>query len=113
MARIATSSWMANITPGRVLDSIISDTFSLSYSAYHANNTAVLKELYTLFGIDTTKDNSIIKDEKGHLINAGAVLREKIMRKEDIIQAENCSQSVETFLKTQLKNIVSDGTCAQ
>ena len=73
----------------------------------------MLKELYTLFGIDTTKDNSIIKDEKGHLINAGAVLREKIMRKEDIIQAENCSQSVETFLKTQLKNIVSDGTCAQ
>jgi hypothetical protein len=44
-----------------------------------------------------TKDNSIIKDEKGHLINAGAVLSEKIMRIEDIIKAENCENFPENL----------------
>ena len=71
-----------------------------------------MEELYNLFGIDTAKENSIIKDENGNLINPGTVLKEKILRKEDIIAAENCSQSVEMFLRTRLKDISVDGTYA-
>ena len=80
--------------------------------AYHDNNVDVLEELYALFNIDTTKENSIIKDDDGHLINAGAVLKQKILRKEDIEAAENCSQSVEMFLRDRLQAIEGSGTYA-
>jgi len=83
-----------------------------SSKAYHDNNVDILEELYSLFNIDTTKENSIIKDDDGHLINAGSVLKEKILRKEDIAAAENCSQSVEMFLRDRLQAIAGNGTYA-
>ena len=78
---------------------------------YKDNNGAVLEELYTLFGIDTTKEHSIIK-EHGKLINAGSVLREKILRPKDFNEAKFNGDSVERYLRSRLKEISSAGTYA-
>jgi hypothetical protein len=93
--------------------------FSINYwqviflnSEYYADNQAVLEELYSLFAIDTSKTKSIIKDSNGKLINAGEILKKKIIREKDVQNANKCDQSVETFLRNRLKEIAADGTYA-